>query len=135
MDLKDFAIKYVLCIHTTLSIFSFQQTYFTQLKMVSFSYNTIYKNSTTTSPISCAMACKNLVQVCTHAVTTTIADKNINCLLVEAGNGTKTLVIGGDEMQLWQIGMHVCNLTRAHNLDFGLITIDLFMKKRKFIGI
>ncbi len=135
MNLKDFAIKYVLCIHITLSIFSFEQTYFTQLNMASFGYDTNHKNLTTTSSISCATACRNLVQACTHAVITTIGDKNINCLLVEAGNGTRTLAIGGDEMQLWQIGKHVCNLTRARDLDFGLIGIDLFIKKRTFIGI
>ncbi len=104
MNFKNFALAYVLYGYRALSVLSFDQTYFIQLNTASLDYETIHKNFTTTSSISCVIECKNLVQTCTHAVTKNLGKQNIQCTLVDAGNETNTLVTTSEEMQLWTIG-------------------------------
>ena len=105
MKLKFLAA--VLFIYNISDVLSFEQTHFTQSNVDSVNYNSIHKNFTTTSAISCAVACKTSTQTCTHAVITNLGYKNVLCSLVDGDNGTYHLSLVGDASKLWTIGKMV----------------------------
>ncbi len=97
----------VLLVCNISDVLSFEQTYFTQSNVDSVNYNSICKNFTTTSAISCAAACKTSTHTCTHAMITNLGYKNVLCTLVNGDNGTFHLSLVGDANKLWTIGKMV----------------------------